>query len=162
MVMEPVRCHLDEIIHAAVKTHYPMLNKNQNRLEIRIEPGLPDICADPARISQVVVNLISNAVRFTTEGVITISAEREENQLVVCVSDTGVGVAPERLPLLFERYGGKQKSGGGQDTGTGLGLYICRHIVEQHGGTIWLESEEGKGTSVFFTLPYLTANTVPC
>ncbi|TQI68187.1 sensor histidine kinase [Clostridium sp. KNHs216] len=162
MVMEPVRCHLDEIIHAAVKTHYPMLNKNQNRLEIRIEPGLPDICADPARISQVIVNLISNAVRFTTEGVITISAEQKENQLVVCVSDTGVGVAPERLPRLFERYGGKQKSGGGQDTGTGLGLYICKHIVDQHGGTIWLESEEGKGTSVFFTLPYLTANTVPC
>ncbi len=154
MVMEPVRCHLDEIIHAAVKTHYPMLNKNQNRLEIRIEPGLPDIYADPARISQVIVNLISNAVRFTTEGVITISAEQKENQLVVCVSDTGVGVAPERISHLFERYGGKQKSGGGQDTGTGLGLYICKHIVEQHGGTIWLESEEGKGTSVFFTLPY--------
>ncbi|MGX8701653.1 sensor histidine kinase [Caproiciproducens sp.] len=162
MVMEPVRCHLDEIIHAAVKTHYPMLNKNQNRLKIRIEPGLPGICADPARISQVIVNLISNAVRFTAGGEITISAERREEQILVCVSDTGTGIAPERLPHLFERYGGKQKSGGGQDTGTGLGLYICRHIVEQHGGTIWLESEEGKGTSVFFTLPYCKANTAPC
>lgn len=153
MAMEPVRCHLDEIIHAAVKTHYPMLNKNQNRLKIQIEHGLPDVCADPARISQVIVNLISNAVRFTSEGVITISAEQKENRLLVCVSDTGSGIATERLPHLFDRYSGKQKSGGGQDTGTGLGLYICRHIVEQHGGEIWIESEEGKGTAVFFNLP---------
>ncbi len=153
MVMEPECCYLDEIIHSAVKTHYPILNKNQNRLKIQIDRGLPDIFADPARISQVIVNLISNAVRFTFEGEITISAEQQKNQLLVCVSDTGTGIAQERIPYLFERYGKKQKSGGGQDTGTGLGLYICRHIVEQHGGTIWLKSEEGKGTSVFFTLP---------
>lgn len=162
MAMEKHSCHMDEIIHGAVETHYPMLNKNQNRLKIRIERGLPDICADPARISQVIVNLISNAVRFTLEGVITISAEQDGNQIRICVSDTGTGIAPERLAHLFERYGGKQKSGGGQDTGTGLGLYICKHIVEQHGGNIWIESEEGEGTSVFFTLPTAAANTEPC
>ncbi len=162
MAMEKRSCHIDEIIHGAVETHYPMLNKNQNRLKIQIERGLPDICADPARISQVIVNLISNAVRFTSEGVIAISAEQNENQIRICVSDTGIGIAPERLARLFERYGGKQKSGGGQDTGTGLGLYICKHIVEQHGGTIWIESEAGKGTSVFFTLPAAVANTEPC
>ena len=159
MAMEKRTCHMDEIIYGAVETHYPMLDKNQNRLKIQIERGLPDICADPARISQVIVNLISNAVRFTSEGVITISAEQDGNQIRICVSDTGTGIAPERLAHLFERYGGKQKSGGGQDTGTGLGLYICKHIVEQHGGTIWIESEEGKGTSVFFTLPTAAANT---
>ncbi len=161
MAMEKRSCHMDEIIYGAVETHYPMLNKNQNRLKIRIERGLADICADPARISQVIVNLISNAVRFTSEGVITISAEQDENQILVRVSDTGCGIAPERLAHLFERYGGKQKSGGGQDTGTGLGLYICKHIVEQHGGIIWIESEEGRGTSVFFTLPAAT-NTESC
>lgn len=136
MVMEPVRCHLDEIIHAAVKTHYPMLNKNQNRLKIQIEWGLPDICADSARISQVIVNLISNAVRFTFEGEITISAEQKENQLLVCVSDTGAGIAPERIPYLFDRYIRKQKPGGGQDTGTGLGLYICRHCGAARGNDL--------------------------
>ena len=158
MAIEKRYCHMDEIIHGAVETHYPMLNKNQNHLKIQIERGLPDIYADPTRISQVIVNLISNAVRFTLEGVIAISAEHHENQIRICVSDTGIGITPERLGHLFERYGGQEKSGGGQNTGTGLGLYICKHIVEQHGGTIWIESEEGKGTSVFFTLPAI-ANT---
>ncbi|NLB55213.1 MAG: HAMP domain-containing histidine kinase, partial [Lentisphaerae bacterium] len=151
----PVRCYADEIIHAAIETHYPILNKNHNRLEIRIESGLPAVSADPARISQVIVNLISNAVRFSANGLITVSARREGSNITVCVEDTGTGINPERLPRIFERYCQKQKSGGGQDTGTGLGLYICKHIVEQHGGAIWIESEEGRGTSVFFTLPVL-------
>ena len=163
MVMEPVCCHLDEIVHAAVTTHYPILNKNQNRLNIRMEGGLPDVYADAVRVSQVIVNLISNAVRFTSEGVITVSAGRQDAQILVCVSDTGIGIAPDRIPFLFERYYKKEKSGGGQDTGTGLGLYICRNIIEQHDGIIWLESEEGKGTSVFFTLPIaVTSHTEPC
>lgn len=160
MVMETAPCHLDEIVYAAVNTHYPILNKNQNRLEIQAEQGLPGIYADPARISQVIVNLISNAVRFTSEGSITISIRRVGCRILVRVSDTGCGVAPERLAHIFERYSKKEKSGGGQDTGTGLGLYICRHIVEQHGGRIWMESEVGVGTAVSFTLP--AANSEPC
>ncbi len=155
MVMEPAPCYADEIIHAAIETHYPILNKNQNRLNIRIESGLPAVQADAARISQVIVNLISNAVRFTANGLITVSARREGSHILVCVEDTGTGISPEQLPYIFERYSQKQKSGVGQDTGTGLGLYICKHIVEQHGGAIWIESEEGRGTSVFFTLPVL-------
>ncbi len=162
MVMEPVWCYADEIIHAAVETHYPILNKNRNQLNICIESGLPAVYADPARISQVVVNLISNAVRFTADGLITISAGKENAGILVCVSDTGVGIEAERLPHIFERYVKKEKSGGGQDTGTGLGLYICKHIIEQHGGTIRIESEKGHGTSVFFTLPAAVANTAPC
>ncbi len=153
MVMEPVRCYVDEIIHAAVETHYPILNKNQNRLDISMESGLPAVHADPVRISQVIVNLISNAVRFTANGLITVSARREGPHILVCVSDTGVGISAEQLPHIFERYNKKQKSGVGQDIGTGLGLYICKHIVDQHGGAIWIESKEGRGTSVFFTLP---------
>lgn len=153
MVMEPVSCYADEIIHSAVETHYPILNKNHNRMDIHIESGLPVIYADPARISQVIVNLISNAVRFTSEGVITISAKRDGDHILICVSDTGIGISSHRIPYLFERYTKKERSGTGQSTGTGLGLYICKHIVEQHGGTIWIESIEGHGTCVSFTLP---------
>ncbi|MDD4754377.1 MAG: ATP-binding protein, partial [Desulfitobacteriaceae bacterium] len=153
MVMEPVQCYVDEIIHTAVETHYPILNKNQNRLDIRIESGLPAVYADPGRISQVIVNLISNAVRFTISGLITLSAKKENDDILICVSDTGVGISAEQLPHIFGRYNKKQKSGGGQDTGTGLGLYICKHIVEQHGGQIRIESKDGHGTSVFFALP---------
>jgi len=155
MAMEKRPCHIDEIIHTAIETHYPMLNKNENRLEIHIETGLLAVSADPARISQVIVNLISNAVRFTANGLITISARHEDARIVVSVTDTGTGISTEQLPQLFQRYSHKKKSGGGQDTGTGLGLYICKHIVAQHGGNIWIKSEEGRGTSVFFTLPVL-------
>lgn len=155
MSMESVPCYVDEIIHAAIETHYPMLNKNENRLEIRIEVGLPVVYADPARIAQVLINLVSNAVRFTANGLITVSAKYENNHILLCVADTGTGIAREQLPHLFERYTARQKSGSGQDTGTGLGLYICKNIVEQHEGKIWLESEKNKGTSAFFTLPVL-------
>lgn len=153
MIMEPVRCYIDEIIYSAVETHYPILNKNQNRLDLRIEGGLPDVYADPTRISQVIVNLISNSVRFTSEGIITIYAKKKKDHILVTVSDTGLGIAAERLTHIFERYAKKEKSQGGRDTGTGLGLYICKYIVEQHGGRIWIESQEGQGTSVHFTLP---------
>lgn len=153
MAMEPVRCYVDEIIHSAIETHYPILNKNENRLDIRIEGGLPAVYADSARISQVIVNLISNAVRHTHNGLLTVSAVQTGTEITVCVSNTGEGIAPDLLPHIFERYSHKEKSGGGQGTGTGLGLYICKHIVEQHGGKIWIKSADGKGTSVFFTLP---------
>lgn len=155
MAMEPRACHIDEVIHAAIETHYPMLNKNANRLEIHIAPGLPVIHADPSRIAQVIVNLISNAVRFTDKGLITVSARREAAHVVVCVADTGTGISPDEQAHLFERYYHKDKTGGGQNTGTGLGLYICKHIVEQHGGRIRVDSKEGVGTEVCFTVPSL-------
>lgn len=153
MVIETVRCYADEIIHTCVETYYPTLNKNRNRLDIRIESGLPAVCADPVRVSQVIVNLISNAVRFTTDGVITISAKKEDGKILICVSDTGIGIQAQQLPHLFQRYGQKQMAGNAQSTGTGLGLCVCKYIIEQHGGEIWVESEEGQGTRVFFTLP---------
>ncbi len=153
MLIEPVRCYAEEVIHAAVSIHYPILNKNRNKLAICIDNGLPAVYADPARLSQVIVNLIANAVRFTADGRITVSAEQRENTVLITVADTGCGIAEEELPFVFERYRKKKKSGIGQDTGTGLGLYICKHIIEQHGGTIQIESTKGQGTAISFTLP---------
>ncbi|SCL91833.1 sensor histidine kinase [Sporanaerobacter sp. PP17-6a] len=153
MNIETKVCGADELINVAISTYYPMLNKNNNRLEVQIEEGLPDVLADPVRVSQVLANLISNAVRFTADGKITVSAKEEGNFVAIRVADTGTGIIRELLPFIFDRYVTKQKSGSGQDTGTGLGLYICRHIVEAHGGTISVESEEGKGTTFRFTIP---------
>lgn len=162
MIMEPVSCYIEEIIHTTIQTYYPILNKNHNRLDIRIDSALPSIYADPVRISQVIVNIISNAVRYTVEGIISISAKREDSNIIVCISDTGVGIEAERLNSIFERYNKKQKSSKEKDTGTGLGLYICKHIIEQHGGGIRVESKEGSGTSVFFTLPVMVVNSESC
>ena len=149
MEVSPIPCHLDEIIHRAVDTYYPILNKNGNRLNIQLSNALPLVLADPARISQVIVNLISNAVRHTQNGSIIINAQLEDAYVKTVVSDTGAGIEEERLSLLFERY----YSHGGSSTGTGLGLYICQYIVNAHGGSIQVESKLKKGTSVSFTLP---------
>ena len=152
MIVNIEPCYAEEIIHSAIETHFPILNKNDNRLEIRIDENLPMIKADPLRISRVIVNLTANAIRFTTAGAICVSAGRKGAFVEISVADTGSGISPERLPHIFERYN-IQKSGDGRDTGTGLGLFICKHIVEEHGGEITVESEQGKGTVVRFTIP---------
>jgi signal transduction histidine kinase len=111
--------------------------------------------ADRERIHQVVFNLVDNAVRFTPPGgEVTIAAEREAERVRVTVRDTGVGVAPEHLPRLFERFyradPARSRDDGG---GTGIGLAIARSIVEGHGGRITAESEPGRGTTLTFDLP---------
>ena len=123
-------------------------------LNLRVDCSgeLPQVRADSERIQQVLVNLLHNAVKFTRPGgEIVVSAAQRENEVVVQVRDTGVGIAPEDLARIFERFykADRSRSGGG----TGLGLSIARHLVEAHGGRIWAESEPDKGSSFFFTLP---------
>jgi len=156
-------CYAEEIIHSAVNTYFPILNKNNNKLQINTEDNLPPIQADYRRISQVVVNLIANAIRFTVAGLIRIFAKTKGTFVEISVSDTGTGISPERLNCIFERYniiksdGDSHQDDSPQNTGTGLGLFICKHIVEEHGGEITVESELGKGTTVCFTLPIKVA-----
>ena len=149
MVLEKAPCDLDSLVRETIETYFAVLNKNHNRLIIRIPPELPRFEADQSRLQRVFVNLISNALKHTKEGTILIKAEAESDHLTVTVSDTGCGISPEDLPHIWERYyKGKQS-----ETGTGLGLFICKFIIESHGGTIRAESETGKGTSFIFTLP---------
>ena len=149
MVLEKAPCDLDSLVRETIETYFAVLNKNHNRLIIRIPLELPRFEADQSRLQRVFVNLISNALKHTKEGTILIQAEAEGGHLTVTVSDTGCGISPEDLPHIWERYyKGKQS-----ETGTGLGLFICKFIIESHGGTIRAESEAGKGTSFIFTLP---------
>ena len=152
MFVSPKPCYCDEIIHSTIKTNFPILNKNKNKLEIQIEKDLPMILADPLRISQVIINLIANAIRYTTKGTITVSAAGKAGFVEINISDTGSGISPAVLPHIFERYS-TSKAGDGRDTGTGLGLFICKFIIEEHGGSIAVESESGKGTTMRFTVP---------
>jgi two-component system phosphate regulon sensor histidine kinase PhoR len=121
---------------------------------LHIEPsdGLPDIRADAPRLEQVLVNLIHNSVKFTSPGgTINLSVGRDNEFVRFSVRDTGVGIPAEDLLRIFERFFrvDRSRSGGG----TGLGLSIARHIVEAHGGRIWAESEEGRGSTFYFTIP---------
>jgi signal transduction histidine kinase len=151
-----------EIIQDTMNVYGPALNRNGNRLILRLDENLPTVTADAAHISRVLVNLLSNAVRHTKNGTITVSAEAEAGFVTVRVADTGEGIAKELWPDLFERYksrefGANEKNArAGNDPGTGLGLYICKYIVEAHGGAIRAESEPGCGARFSFTIPIHT------
>ena len=149
MVLELAPCDLDGLVRETVETYFAVLNKNNNKLALRIPLELPQVKADSSRLQRVFVNLVSNALKHTKSGTILIKAEEEENFIKVTVKDTGSGISEEDMPHIWERY----YKGKHSETGTGLGLFICKFIIESHGGKIWAESEVGKGTSFMFTLP---------
>ena len=122
-------------------------------LVIGVAPGLPTVTGDRDRLIQVVINLISNAVKFTPSGSIAITAVARGDDVEVAVADTGVGIAPEDQDKVFEQFGQAGDTLTDKPRGTGLGLPICREIVEHHGGRLWLESERGVGSTFRFTLP---------
>ena len=118
-----------------------------------VAPGLPTVVGDADRLLQVVINLISNAVKFTAAGSVTCRARLQGDGIVVSVIDTGYGIAPADQPKVFEKFKQVGDTLTDKPKGTGLGLPICREIVEHHGGRIWVESEPGKGSTFSFLLP---------
>ncbi len=123
-------------------------------LESDLADDLPQIEADAERMHQVIFNLVDNAVRFTPEGgAVRIMAERHNGSIEVRVADTGVGIPPEALPRLFERFYRVDPARSRDGGGTGIGLAIARSVVEAHGGTIRAESEPGKGSTFTFDVP---------
>jgi two-component system, OmpR family, phosphate regulon sensor histidine kinase PhoR len=128
-------------------------------LSLDVEAGtdVPPANADAERVEQVLVNLLHNAIKFTNPGgVITLRAEPHEQGVLISVSDTGVGIPPDDVPRIFERFYKVDKSRTAprdRESGTGLGLAIAKHLVQAHGGQIWVESTLGQGTTFFFTLP---------
>ena len=115
----------------------------------------PTITGDQDRLIQVVINLISNAVKFTDAGSITCSARQEGKELLVSVKDSGIGIAPDDQPKVFEKFKQVGDTLTDKPKGTGLGLPICKEIVEYHGGRIWVESQPGHGSTFSFTLPII-------
>ena len=124
-------------------------------ISIDLPEDLPRVMADPGRIVQVFNNLFSNASRHSPESSpIRVAAERDGVHVAISVSDEGRGVPPDRLPHLFSKYSGADGGGGSQARGYGLGLSICKGLVEAHGGRIWAESGgAGRGTRFTFTVP---------
>jgi signal transduction histidine kinase/CheY-like chemotaxis protein len=121
------------------------------KLELDLDPALPPVFLDRTRIRQVLLNLLTNAIRFTDAGTVTISAVRREQDVLVTVADTGVGIPPHELESVFREF--HRSEGPGQRGGKGLGLAIARRFVQLHGGTIWAESRLGVGSKFHFTLP---------
>jgi len=143
---------INSLVELIVQRLRAQADKKGLTLSVDIEPAAPDLVIDQYRIEQVLLNLVYNAIKFTNHGgVITISVKTRDNEILVSVSDTGIGIPREELPRVFERFYKVNKAR--DDEGVGLGLAISRHIINSHGGKIWAESEEGKGSTFFFTLP---------
>ncbi len=152
--------NIGEIIHSVMSTAAGLVKDKPIKLIEDVPPDLPTVRADPIRIRQVVLNLVSNAAKFTAEGHIRVFARRQESpeglaEILVGVEDTGPGIAPEDMEKLFKPFSQVDASPTRKTGGTGLGLSISRSLVELHGGRIWVESEVGKGSTFYFTLPLL-------
>jgi signal transduction histidine kinase len=123
------------------------------RIRCEVPPDLPRVSADPARLERVFLNLLSNALKYSLGDALVIVRARAVDEMVeVTVTDQGPGVPPEELPHLFERFYRVPHSGA-RTEGLGLGLFITRRLVEEHGGRTWVESAVGKGSTFAFTLP---------
>ena len=145
---------IPDIVDRAIAATSSLFYNKNIVLRKFMENGLPEISGDPDKIIQVVVNLISNAVKFTVEGEIDCRVIHKGDEIITSIKDTGIGIAKQDHEAVFEQF--KQVGGDtltDKPKGTGLGLPICREIVEHHGGRIWLESEQGKGSTFFFALP---------
>ena len=118
-----------------------------------VAADLPPVVGDADRLLQVVINLISNAVKFTAAGSVTCRARLQDDGIAVSVVDTGLGISPSDQPKVFEKFKQVGDTLTDKPKGTGLGLPICREIVEHHGGHIWVESEPGKGSTFSFVVP---------
>jgi signal transduction histidine kinase len=129
------------------------------QLQLVASPDLPHVQADAERIEQIMVNLLSNALCYTQRGSVTVRAWQAGNRVWIAVEDTGVGIAPENLPQVFDRFWRADRSRDRASGGTGIGLTICRRLIELHGGHIEVESILGQGSIFRLWLPVSVSQT---
>jgi signal transduction histidine kinase len=125
-----------------------------HRLVVDFPPDFPIVDADPRRIKQVIHNILDNAIKYSPNGGLVVTrGEVRATAVVISIADQGVGIVPEDLIPLFEKYFRVKSPTGYHVPGTGLGLPVARALVEAHGGRIWAESKVGQGTTLYFSLP---------
>jgi two-component system phosphate regulon sensor histidine kinase PhoR len=150
--LKPEMINLNSLVEEVIARFKPQSERKTVSLSAELFADLPLIRADKDRIYQAITNLVHNAIKFTSSGgCVVISTGVSENSILVKVSDTGVGISSKDLPRIFERFYKADKARSGE--GAGLGLAIAKHVIQAHGGDIWVESEEGKGSTFFFSLP---------
>ncbi len=143
----------EDVVKKAVSIVQTLAERKGLYLRLELAGNLPWILADQVRLRQALLNLLTNAIRFTEHGGITVRTSQQEGLLVVSVQDTGRGIAPEDMPKLFQEFHQVHTSETREGAGSGLGLSISKHLVELHGGQIWAESRQGVGTTLCFTVP---------
>jgi signal transduction histidine kinase len=143
---------LPSLARGLVERLTPMLGNHP--VQLRVAQHVPAVTVDPSRVEQILTNLLTNAAKYAPEGGdITLSMGRAQTHVLVSVEDRGPGIALEDQARLFERFFRARSASSGAHDGLGLGLYICRGLVEAQGGRIWVESSPGEGSRFCFTLP---------
>lgn len=147
-------CQVAEILNNTIMDTIMLVEANGLHIEKKIPSGLPAIKADKDRLVDILNNIVDNAIKFTPPGgMITLGVYEEEKDLHLTVHDTGIGIPKELIPNLFRKFYQIDSSIRRKYGGTGLGLYICKEIVDAHSGEIWIESEPNQGTTVHIRLP---------
>jgi signal transduction histidine kinase len=155
LLQEPV--DLEEIMRGVMSTAQALVKDKPIELKLALEQELPVVVGDPTRLRQVILNLVSNAVKFPDRGEVELRGEHRGESVVVSIRDTGWGIRPEDQGKLFEEF--RQLDGAQERSGTGLGLAISKRLVELHGGEIWVESRPGEGSTFSFSLAVRRAVT---
>jgi signal transduction histidine kinase len=148
-----VETDIEEIINQAITLTKPIIKGKPIQVIQNIRESLPKVMADKDKLMQVIINLISNAIKFTEEGCIVCTARMLQEDIILSITDTGIGIKEEDKEYIFDRFRQVGDNLTSRPRGTGLGLAICKHIIEEHGGEIWAESEVGKGTDFSFKIP---------
>ncbi len=144
---------LEPLLNEMCKTIGALLMDRPVALRRDWTSPLPTLCADETRLRQVLLNLLSNASKFTDRGEISLGARASDTEVLIWVRDSGIGISPTDQARVFGEFEQAESDDSRQRGGTGLGLSICRWLVEMHDGHIGLESEPGVGSTFFFTLP---------
>jgi signal transduction histidine kinase/DNA-binding response OmpR family regulator len=153
MEVRPVSVRLETVVDECLRTVEPMVKSDRLRLVKAIDPGLPSLTTDEDKLKQILINLLSNAVKFTDAGTVTVAARPRDGNIAISVTDTGIGIPPEALELIFEEFRQVDSSTTRKYGGTGLGLSISRHFARLLGGDITVTSTVGAGSTFTLAVP---------
>jgi len=148
---------MQEVVQTVFASVESLATEKRLALNISVPPDLPRGRGDEQRLSQVLLNLVGNAIKFTEAGEIGVHVTAADGMFTVAVSDTGMGISEADQQKIFEEFQQADSSSTRKQGGTGLGLAIAKKIIEMHGGRIWVESSLGKGSTFWFTLPVQVA-----
>lgn len=152
--LEIRRLPVEQLVGSCIETAQPRAIEKDLRLSVNLGKNLPDIAADRRRLTEVLQNLIDNAIQYTPAGgQIMVSGEATDSEVVITVSDTGIGIPQADQPRIFERFYRVDVARSREVGGTGLGLSISKHLMEAHRGRLWVESEVGHGSQFHFSVP---------
>jgi len=155
MRFEMEKIDTSDILNEIVEDMKPVIEGKNLKFVTNIPKELPNIVGDKYRLSQVLKNLLGNAIKFTDHGSISIEVEKNKEYIIIAVKDTGVGISKDELKKIFNKFYQAYTGDDRKNEGTGLGLFICKEILQKHNGEIWVESELGRGSQFYIKLPYL-------